>query len=255
MSRLFLGAQHIHVGETTSTNTLAQQLLTDRPPEGTVISADVQTQGRGQAGTTWTASSGQNILMSVILYPKLAAPEAYALGQMAALAVWQCIHALDQDADLHIKWPNDILLEGHKIAGILIENQLQGSRVHATVIGIGLNVNQAVFPPQHRMPTSLFLHSGQTYELHDIQDRLLNSLEANYLRMRQHGAASFKRDFEARMYGFQQTIPFIYDGETHHCKVLGTDKQGRLLLETPDGSERSFGLKEIALEASIPPRQ
>ena len=191
------------------------------------------------------ASSGQNILMSAILYPKLAAREAFCLGQMTALAIWQCIHDLFPDDDLHIKWPNDIYLEGRKIAGILIENQLQGSQVKSCVIGIGLNVNQAVFPPDSGKPTSLFLHSGQHWDRDEVLEKLLDKLEVNYLRLRQHGAASFRRDFEARMLGFRQKLSLSFDESTQDCLILGTDSKGHLRVETPDGTERCFAMKEV----------
>jgi BirA family biotin operon repressor/biotin-[acetyl-CoA-carboxylase] ligase len=229
----------------TSTNSFAQQLLKDEPPEGTLVTADAQSEGRGQAGTRWHAAEGQNLLMSLILYPRIAAREAYALGQMAALALWRCIHEYDTDANLHIKWPNDILLEEKKLAGILIENQLQGEYVNTCIVGIGININQSIFPPDSGNPTSLFLHSGKYIDRKALLDKLLNYLEASYLRLRQHGASSFKRDFEARMYGYQQQRLLRFGGEEHLCMIKGTDAQGRLLVELPEGGVRSFGLKEV----------
>lgn len=245
MGRLFLGAQHVHMEEVTSTNTLAQQLLKERPPEGMLVTTDKQSVGRGQAGTKWNAAAGQNLLMSVILYPKLQATEAFALGQMAALAVWECIHHFLPEADLHIKWPNDILLDGQKLAGILIENQLQGRAVSATVIGIGINVNQGIFPPNSGKPTSLFLHTGKAWDRDEVREKMLDYLEKNYLRLRQHGGISFRRDFEARMYGYKQKVQLSFDGNVHECLILGTDGLGHLLVKTPQNTERSFALKEV----------
>lgn len=248
MGRLFLGTQHVHMGEVTSTNTIAHELLKDRPPEGMLVTADKQSHGRGQAGSTWHATDGQNLLMSIILYPKLVATEAYALGQMTALALWECVHHLLPDSDLHIKWPNDILLDGQKLAGILIENQLQGRALSATVIGIGLNINQGIFPPNSGKPTSLFLHTGQTWDLDEVRELVLDYLEKNYLRLRKHGAKSFRRDFEARMFGFRNTVRLSFENNTHECLILGTDEQGQLLVETPTNTQRSFALKEVRFE-------
>ena len=246
MARLFLGAQFIHLKEVDSTNEFAQRLLVDQPLEGTVITTDVQTTGRGQAGTRWEAAAGQNVLMSTILYPKaLLAREAFVLGQLTALAVWQAIHAIYPDADLHIKWPNDILLDGQKVAGILIENQLRGSNVESSIIGIGINVNQAIFPPGFGNPTSLFLYSGQHLEREAFKEQVLDKLEAAYLRLRRHGPTSFKRDFDARMYSYRAKTLLEFDGQQVHCQILGTDAQGHLWVELPDGSERTFAHKEV----------
>lgn len=247
MERLFLGQQHIHLKECVSTNEMAQRLLKDQPPEGAVISADQQTAGRGQGGTRWQAAAGQNILMSAILYPRfLMAKEAYALGQMVALAVWRSIHEQLPEADLHIKWPNDILLNGRKVAGILIENQLQDVYVKSSIIGIGINVNQAIFPPGSGRPTSLFLDSGTTFDKHKVMECCWSHLEAMYMRLRQHGATSCKRDFEARMWGYKQRIPLAFDGETHLVTVQGVDPQGRLQVQLADNTLRVFDHKTVA---------
>ena len=125
----------------SSTNTYATELLAKTTPsEGTVISAGFQEAGRGQIGSSWTASAGKNLLLSVIPYPRwLAARQQFTLSQAVALAVADTISSATGKM-AEVKWPNDVYLEGKKLAGILIQNSLSGTYLQNAVVGIGLNV-------------------------------------------------------------------------------------------------------------------
>ena len=111
---------------------------------GQVIMADFQGEGRGQRGTKWLSDTGKNLLISVYLeFDNLSAVNQSALMQYSALSICQALQSMGIPAQ--IKWPNDILVHGKKICGVLIENQLHGSKIKNSVIGIGLNVNQDDF--------------------------------------------------------------------------------------------------------------
>ncbi|MFM2000363.1 MAG: hypothetical protein RL204_2310, partial [Bacteroidota bacterium] len=129
-----------------STNNYAANMLKlSSPPAGTVITAQEQTNGRGQRGSSWTAFKGDNLLASIIVYPNFLAPdETFMLSRITALAIREAMEALT-DKDVFIKWPNDIIVEGKKICGILIENNWSDFKIQSAIIGFGINVNQEKF--------------------------------------------------------------------------------------------------------------
>ena len=138
-----------------STNQYAQELLSkSKPVEGTVISAQNQHAGRGQIGSSWEAAPGQNLTLSIILYPQfLAIQHQFQLNQSISLGVRDFIAKYVQKP-VKIKWPNDIYVNEKKIGGILIQNTLSGSSIQSTIAGIGINVNQKHFESMLEMKTS-----------------------------------------------------------------------------------------------------
>jgi BirA family biotin operon repressor/biotin-[acetyl-CoA-carboxylase] ligase len=120
-------------------------LKLSRPPAGTVITAQEQTNGRGQRGSSWTAFKGDNLLASIIVYPNFLPPdETFMLSRITALAIRDAIEALT-DKDVFIKWPNDIIIGDKKVCGILIENNWSDFKIQSAIIGFGINVNQDKF--------------------------------------------------------------------------------------------------------------
>lgn len=139
---------HRHA-EVDSTQRVAKDLAAAGAPHGTVVVAEAQTAGRGRRGRIWSSPPGQNLLFSVVLRPDVPAREVamLTLGAAAGLAV---------AFDVRVKWPNDLVdRDGHKLAGLLGEVELDGDRVRFVVLGVGLNVNQVDFPPELPNATSL----------------------------------------------------------------------------------------------------
>ncbi len=147
------GYRVVHVAQCRSTNLLARDAVRDGAASGTVFTTDDQTEGRGRHGRTWVSSAGQNLLFSLVLRPGEPVSEWGRYGMMAGLAVTDAL----SDAGAGLKWPNDIVVDGRKCGGILLE------RVHsALVIGIGLNVNQTDFPGDYAVePVSVALCVGR----------------------------------------------------------------------------------------------
>ncbi|MEO0875802.1 MAG: biotin--[acetyl-CoA-carboxylase] ligase, partial [Bacteroidota bacterium] len=177
LNTLFVGNVVQHFEVLPSTNAYATELLAKTAPnEGTVISAAYQEAGRGQIGSSWTASAGENLLLSVILYPRwLVAQQQFLLSRAVALAVADTItHYVDGQAQ--VKWPNDVYFGDKKLAGILIQNSLSGKYLQWSVVGIGLNVNEAAFPVDLPKAGSLFLSAGQKFDLAEVQQTLFKRL-------------------------------------------------------------------------------
>jgi len=153
-----------HFAQCASTNDLARLWIADAidpAPHGAIVTADFQTAGRGQRGKSWSAAFGQSALMSYILRPQNRLSQAGELAFVAAIAVIDALSTLGLEG--HIKWPNDILLNNHKVAGILVETVQ--SNPWAAIVGIGVNVNQERFWESEQFafpPTSLRLETGRS---------------------------------------------------------------------------------------------
>jgi len=145
----------------TSTNSYAsmfnQKNKIEKPH---VFWTDFQTHGKGQKGESWHSESGKNLLFSILLDLELPVDSRFDISKAAALGIARYLDSLSV-GEVSIKWPNDILVEDQKIAGILIENSIVGQQIKKAIIGIGLNVNQEVFPEFSRIATSIKLQNGK----------------------------------------------------------------------------------------------
>ena len=173
-----LGRRVLVFEQVDSTNTQAAALANDPTNDGTVIVAEEQTAGRGQHGRTWQCERGVGLLLSVLVFPPPAARRPVILAAWAANAVCDLIHQTT-GLQAKIKWPNDVLIRGRKVCGILIEQGM------GTVVGIGLNLNQsaesfaAAGLPQ---AGSLALFTGRSFECAAMARRLIRQLDAAYQR-------------------------------------------------------------------------
>ena len=181
---LFTGQNIIEIASVDSTNNYIKNLLTtERPSEGTIVLAHTQSAGRGQMGNIWASEPGKNLTVSYVFYPSfLEATKQFYLNMAVALAVKDCCELLLDD-EVRIKWPNDIYYCDKKIAGILIENSISGSNLTSSIVGIGLNVNQAEFHPSLPNPSSLKLIKGKNFVVLDVLNQLSHFLEKYYLQL------------------------------------------------------------------------
>ena len=222
-----------------STNSEALRRLPELP-SGTVLAAREQTAGRGQRGNTWFTEAGKNLTFSIVLKPSsLAAGEAHLLNYLASVAVAEFLEGYGVSCS--IKWPNDIYVGRKKICGILVENSLSGGCVAASVIGIGININQTVFP-QLANATSLSLATGCEYVLEDCLKAFMTVFEAWLPRLKDlpesYTSRLFQKGVQARY------IDYLRDGEEFTGTILGVSPDGRLVIY--DGiTERFYSFKEV----------
>lgn len=244
---LFTGKNFIELAETPSTNSYAMRILPDNPPEGTVISTTYQSQGRGQTGNHWESLSGKNLTLSIIYYPGfLAVSDIFYLSKMVSVGLRAGIARLLPQEEVCIKWPNDILVNGQKIAGILIENQLEGQRVRVSVLGIGVNVNQRDFSPLIAAQTCSLRHfSNADLDLRRVSATLLEQIERKYLQLRAGQLTALDRAYLTHFYGYQQPRTFLIEDQPVTGTIIGVGKQGKLAVALSD-SVRHFDIKEIA---------
>ena len=246
LNTLFTGRNLIHVARLSSTNDWAMQLLfSSRPVEGTLIWADYQTHGRGQRGNTWEAAKGENLTFSLIFYPTFLRPtQLFRLCKMISVAICEYLQELLPGQKVHIKWPNDILVNRKKVAGILIENQLGVNRVNASVIGIGLNVNQAEFPEElGGKSCALCFFTQQEWDRQTVLEGLLQRIESLYLALRHDKIGGINRTYLQNLYAYQEKVPIRIGDTWEEFTIVGVNEMGQLAVEE-DGKLRYFNVRE-----------
>lgn len=240
---LFTGKRLIYVPECHSTNDLAAQILDQSVAyEGTVVITDRQLHGRGQRGNTWTSADFLNLTLSVVLRPTfLGIENQFFLNIVAALAVRDTVLQF-LTSPVFVKWPNDVIVRNGKIAGILIENQLQGSAIQASVVGIGLNVNQTDFAIPSA--TSLALQTGRQFKTAAVFETLMECLEAQYLQLRRGKQDLLRKAYHDALYGRGEVRRFATSDREFSGTIMGVDLSGRLRVES-GGVTTSYGMQEI----------
>ena len=234
---LFIGKVANYLASVDSTNIFANNLLSKSTPiEGTVIYTDNQYAGKGQIGSKWESAVGENIILSVILYPKfLPIQTQFKLNQVVALAVYDLLAAYIAPVDqLSVKWPNDIYINDKKIGGILIENKLKGSLLTSTIVGLGLNINQTNFSPNLPNPTSLLLETKKRQDTYDLIGLFCEHLERRYLQLKAKQHKQLDQDYLNALYAYQELRRYkiAATGTLFEGKIVGISPTGKLQIQT-----------------------
>jgi len=243
---MFLKGEWFVFDSIDSTNTRASQLILQKEvPEGSVVIAGYQQSGRGQRGTVWQSAAGENLLMSVVLYPGfIVAPKIFALNQAVALAVYDTIAEITTEK-IHIKWPNDIMVSDKKIGGILIENSFRGADITSTLAGVGLNVNQKKFDDFNLRATSLALLTNNIFDISQLAKSLHNKIEFWYDALKQKNYQLIDEFYHGRLYRLNEFSKYKIKNETYLGTIRGVDDTGKLLFEKESGELLKLDNKEI----------
>ncbi|MDD4799665.1 MAG: biotin--[acetyl-CoA-carboxylase] ligase [Proteiniphilum sp.] len=237
----------IRLEETDSTNRLMKQLVREqRPEEGSLVIADHQTGGRGQMGNSWYSAKGDNLLFSLLIYPQqLPANESFILSRIASLAVKNILDLFVDD--IRIKWPNDIYWKEKKIAGILIENDIQGKEIDNSVIGIGLNINQQTFPPDLPNPVSLWQITGAEHDREHLLDLFMREFFLLYRDLQNGRKQVIEDEYMFDLYRINDYYWFEDKGGKFRAKIEAVLPSGHLVLRTMETKEeRRYAFKEVA---------
>lgn len=215
-----------------STNEIAANLLVPGLEEGSIIITDNQTAGKGQRGNYWESEPYMNLTFSLVLKPNfLKLRNQFQLTQIISISLAHLLQSFIPNV-VKIKWPNDIYVGNMKIGGILIQNNLRGSEIEYSVIGIGININQIEF--ETPSATSLRKLSSREFDLNKMLNEVVSTISENYLILKRGDKGNFDDEYIKLLFGLNEVLEFESD-EKFTGKIIGTDPLGRLLIETTTG--------------------
>jgi BirA family biotin operon repressor/biotin-[acetyl-CoA-carboxylase] ligase len=232
-----IGRRLVCYRETGSTNDDAFKLAEEGAEEGTVVVAEAQRRGKGRLGRRWESPAGLNLYCSVILRPPILPVRAAQLTFLSVVATARAIEAVTSLSP-SIKWPNDLLLGGKKVAGLLNEMSAETEKVNFIVLGIGVNINmdRDQFPDDLRHPaTSLFLEAGKPVRRLDLARALLEALDALYDSYLRKGYGPVREEWLARCAFLGRRISVSFQDNEMQGTAEGIDEEGALLVRAPDG--------------------
>ena len=231
----FIGRNIDYQESTGSTQKIAHQLSNDDAPEGTVVVAEEQVSGRGRMDRKWHSPKYTGIWMSIILRPNILPARAPQLTLLAAVAV---VQAMEEVTGLvpEIKWPNDILINGRKVTGILTELQAEADRINSVIIGIGINVNQESFPEDiEQTATSLLIEKGEAVSRTELIKSVFAQLEKLYSIYLENGFLPIKLLWESYAVSIGKTLKARTLTSVIEGRALGITDDGVLKIEDKDG--------------------
>jgi len=231
------GKRIYHFFKADSTNRVALELGHAGEPEGAVVVAEEQTAGRGRAGRAWHSEHAAGIYATLLLRPRLAPVQAPLLTMMAGLSAHAAIQ-VQTGLTVDLKWPNDLLINGKKVGGILTEMHAEPGQIRFVIVGIGLNVNQEKFAGElGAIATSLRLETGKTQSRLELLVRLLREFENDYNQFLREGAASITKKFVAiSSYAQGRRVRVTNGTESFAGTTAGLGPEGLLQVRRDDGA-------------------
>jgi len=256
-----IGHKLYYFSQTGSTNDDAYFLGVKGLPEGTVVLADSQTKGKGRMSRVWHSPAGSNIYTSIVLRPSLQPAEAPQISLVAGVAVAELLEGYCSGR-VELKWPNDVLVGGRKICGILAQMKTVGQDVDFVVVGIGVNVNirPNQFPPEIlETAASLSCDAGREFNRHDLIINLYENFAKWYKKLLQNGFAAIKERWLDLAPMIGQDIQIIFQNETIMGKALDLAEDGSLIILTPDNNKLKISAGDATilkkrLQSLVPPK-
>jgi BirA family biotin operon repressor/biotin-[acetyl-CoA-carboxylase] ligase len=239
----FIGQNVLYYHSLTSTNDIARQLALVKCPEGTAVIADSQTTGRGRLRREWVSPQG-NIAVTVVLYPSR--KDLHFLTMLASLAV---LYSIEKTTGLRcqLKWPNDVLIGGKKVCGILLESQASAESAEYAIIGVGINVNMklAEYPEISAIATSLTDETGKDVSRVALLQNLFVEMEKLYLRLR--AGESLLEEWREHLVTLGKSIHVRSGDEVFEGIAVAVAEDGSLMLRCADGRLMKFTAGDVTL--------
>ncbi len=241
----FVGRRLVHLASTPSTQDVARAEAEGGAPEGTAVLAEEQTAGRGRLGRAWASPAGANIYLTLVMRP----PAVGRLRSLSMVAGLAAAEAVEETAGLSpaLKWPNDVLIGGRKLSGMLIETGVAGASVRYALVGIGLNVNFDVekVPEIAAIATSLKRELGREVSRERVLAALLNRFEALYLEAGRGGGV--QAAWRSRLETLGQQVRVTFGEQVEEGLAEDVDGEGSLVLRRADGSRVTMTAGDVTL--------
>ncbi len=244
---LFIGKQFISLPSCHSTNDLmAQMSAKNQLYEGAIIITKHQTKGKGQRGNQWYSPDGENLTFSVFFKPHfLKAAQQFELNRMVSLSLLDVVKNISEEGKVFVKWPNDLILNKKKVAGILIENSINQNGISESIVGIGLNVNQisGLLPTA----TSMAKQFNETFDLDKILLDVIQRLEHYYLILRGGDFRLIHELYQSKLY-LKDKVAFYEDAIGKFNGIIrNVHPDGVLEIEDESGIFKKYHFKEVRL--------
>ncbi len=228
----WLGREFLHKEVTESTNDDVRTLAVAGSIEGTLVTAECQTAGKGRRGRIWQAEEGKSLLFSILLRPRIQAESAPQITLLMAMAVTKTLRELC-GLNAKIKWPNDVVVNAKKVSGILTEMGLANGGIDYVIVGTGVNVNEENIPEElQSSATSLLLECGSKFVKEDILNCILYEFENYYEVFLQTGnLENIQKDYNNWLVSLDKEVK-VLDPKGEYCGISrGINKKGELLVE------------------------
>ena len=248
----------IKIEQTGSTNDDLSHMANDGCETGTVLVADMQTQGKGRRGRTWYSPKGTSLSFSLLLRPDLAPEKASMITLLMAMAVYD---ALREDLpDVKIKWPNDLVISGKKVCGILTQMRMEPCMPDAdalsgaygirdVIVGCGINVNQDFIPEELKeLATSVFLETGKIHDRDAVLSSVLTAFDSYYERFLNTGDLSFMKEaYNNRLINKDAPVKVLDPKGEYEGRAFGIDETGNLLVEDENKQMHTVYAGEVSV--------
>lgn len=232
-----------------STNDVALQIARNGAAQGTLVVAEEQTAGRGRVGRSWNSPPGVSLLFSLVLRPRMAPNRVFQLAICGALAVAEVV-CQRTHLPVKVKWPNDVLIRGKKLAGVLTETQVDLAGVRFVVLGVGININQAPtdFPEDLQgQATSIRAELGRSVSRRHLLQDLLLKFEEIYGQFQDQGLAPFLDRWRQLSWVLNRKVTVQVGGKEFSGLAVDIDEMGALLLEEASGKRRRLLAGDVSL--------
>ena len=247
----------LELGEVDSTNTFLRGYHPTQQTDITLVTAEYQTAGRGQGSNRWEAENGKNLLFSLLVRPtSLPVGQMFVLSEAIALSIREAVEGVAGEAatmpqparatELTVKWTNDVYVGDRKVAGILIENELKGSRLERCIIGCGINVNQQTFVSDAPNPVSLCQLLGREMERRFVLEAVMAAFTRRYDAILRGDYAAVHDEYLASLYRRAGIHSYRDADGLFQGEIAGVEQSGHLLIRDETGFLRRYAFKEVA---------
>ena len=248
MNTTWAGKKVVYYDETDSTNNQAKAYGEKGEAHGTLFVADMQAAGKGRRGRVWVSPAGSSIYMTILLHPDVLPTKAPQLTLVMAMAVAEGIRKVT-GLETKIKWPNDIIVNGRKVCGILTEMSTEIDYINYVVIGDGINVNQETFPEEIRdTATSLKIETGSPVRRSVLIAAIMECFEQFYeVFMTTEDLSGLQERYNAMLVNLGREVRVLEPGNEYEAHALGINRTGELIVRTPDGQEKEIYAGEVSV--------
>lgn len=237
--------QYLHFDEIDSTNAYLQRKHSEADIRNWVVSANEQTAGKGMGSNSWESEAGKNLTFSLAVDMSfLPAEKQFLLSKAVPLGIIDVLDNILPNEKLSIKWPNDIIYENRKLAGILINSTIKANMMDVSIIGIGLNVNQMQFKDWPTHPISLKQITSETYDLQPLLEQIVEHILIKVKQLNDTPAV-IEQDYLKRLFRYRTWADYEVEGKIARLFMTGIDKFGRLQLLDEQQKMFCYEIKQI----------